>query len=523
MPVSRLKALFLGRSVDVSEDALGSPQSPRELRGRVGQTLSAETVASVKDAAKEGGAKEPPKRGEAADGEQEANDGAEEEGEDKPPAKQGFVMPGGPQRVVCEPICFVKEQASIKNEIFAREVPATARQFLDAEVCVERDLGTRRGALERVREQANLVKSIPGVVNKYGLKYRSLAPRTGVGAEKTLCWATVHLTGLPVPQTGDDAMPLEEYIGQTQLVHEALQFELPSRFTSEEIDLRYSYLCHRGHKAVVTYKGERAQLAAALATQKTQIRMASNVHVTLKGCDPRALPQANAKCDDFDMTLVDVSGIPEGTSEADVLAMLALPLQECNVSGDLARCEGEHTGWAELIFDSSETAFRIRKCFHGKPFKILRPKTGDDPLSTSTVLLSRADSDPNGYLKATGLPYNVTQADVLAYFDVRGAEQWSALRRDKTSAVLAMRHWDAAMLLVTYFDRTRPWGLNSGWLSVEIVDATSALCRVFASQVLICSSCMLARGGSFLNLVASACCFLCAGAICAQRQAAGCG
>jgi phosphoribosyl-ATP pyrophosphohydrolase len=52
-----------------------------------------------------------------------------------------------------------------------------------------------------------------------------------------------------------------------------LQFELANRFGQEEIDAKYTYLCNRGQNAVVTYKGARAHVAAALATQKQQMRM----------------------------------------------------------------------------------------------------------------------------------------------------------------------------------------------------------------------------------------------------------
>jgi len=480
--VSR-QLLFSGKSLDINDS---SPiASPRDR--------SAASPTSLAPAAKEAGS--PKDKGvpqAAPDGELvgEAN-GEEEESiheERKSPVDKGasgaFVVPGGPQQVVCEPVCLLKEKAPVQNEIFVREVPAMAREFCDAEVCALEDKVARRAVVDGVAAQLALVKSVPGMVNRYGLTYRCTAPRAGqVGADKTLCWSTVHVKGLPVPPTGEDAQSMEDYLGQTQLVFEAFHFELPTRFSAEEIDLRYTYLCNRGHNAVVTYKGDRSQIAAALATQKQQIRMSQNVRVTLKGCDTSTTPQANALCDDADMTLVDVAGIPKGTSEAQVFGMLRLPLVECSVYPNPVRAEGEHTGSADLLYDSNETALRVQRALQGEPFKILRPRTEHDPISSFAVTVKRAESDPVGYLKASGLPYNISQADAMAFFDIRASEEYSVLRRDKVSAVLALRHFKAATLLVAGFDRSRPWGLTGERLSFTIVDPASASSRVFASHL----------------------------------------
>ena len=464
--------VLCGKSLDTNDAARESPDnSPRGRGGEVTSPTDKDTKV------------EPPADTEGGEGGEDAevtSPGVKTVAEK---VQDGFVVAGVVARVVCEPLCFVKEKAAVKNDIFAREVPATARAFFDADVCDEKSTRARRHAVDRVLALMGVVKFTPGVVSRYSLKFRSLAPRSGAGADKTLCWATVHLKGLPVPATGDEAISLEDYVGHTQLVLEAMHFELPTRVTLDEIDLNYSYLCNRGQNAVITYRGERAQLAAALATQKHQIRMASNVRVALKGCSTAASPQANALCDDTDMTLLDVTGIPPGTTEADVFAMFLLPLSECNVHANPNRCNGDNTGWAELIFDSNTTAFRIQKGFKDHVFKILRPSTWDDPLSHCIIKLTRADSDPVGYLKATGLPYNVTQADVVAFFDIRACPVFSTLRRDQVSAVLAMRHWRAAALLVTHFDRSRPWGLTGDRLAIKIVDPSSALSRVFASSL----------------------------------------
>ena len=199
--------------------------------------------------------------------------GGERGGEEEGDKVAGYAVAGYRQRVVCEPLCFIREQAGVKHNIFMREVPSNAREYFDSDVSALEDKPARHKATDRVGEQLATVKPVPGIVSRYGLRYRCLAPRTGAGADKTLCWATVHLKGLPVPDTGDDALNKDEYLGRCQLVAEALQFELPNRFGQEDIDAKYTYLCNRGQNAVVTYKGARAQVAAALATQKQQMRM----------------------------------------------------------------------------------------------------------------------------------------------------------------------------------------------------------------------------------------------------------
>ena len=488
--------LATGVSVDVNEQSpLQSPRVSSPTPSLAPTTASSKGKPPGKQPAaseKSGVSATAPIRPDPTSQEGARTEGGEEQGQGLAGEQgdaEGFMCPCD-RKVVCEPLCFVKEKAALKTEIVAREVPATARYWLDADVAPLPEIASRRQTTEATEARLLAVKTVPGVVSKYDLKYRALAPRSGPGADKTLCWATVHVSGLPGAQTADGAHSKDDFVQQAQLVSDALQFELPARFTLEEIDLSLSYLCNRGQNAVVTYKGERAQLAAALATQKTQIRMASNVRVTLKGCDVSALPQANAACDDHDMTLLQVGEIPAATSEGELMELLALPLAECNVHSSLPRSDGEHTGVVELIYDSTETALRIQRGFQGLSFKLLRPPTAQDPITRAPELrLTRADSDPVGYLKATGLPYNVTSADVLAFFDVRAAPEWSRLRphasvEENQTAVLAMRHWHAAALLVKHFDRSRAWGMaSSSLLTVEMVEPASALRRVFASQV----------------------------------------
>lgn len=160
-----------------------------------------------------------------------------------------------------------------------------------------------------------------------------------------------------------------------------------------------------------------------------------------------------------------------------------LPLVECSTYSNPQRSEGEHTGWAELLYDSNDTALQVRKFLQGERFKILRPYTEHDPLQMCSVQLNRSESDPVGYLRATCLPYNVTQADVQAFFDIRPSNEYSVLRRDRVSAVLAMRHFKAAAVVIASFDCSRPWGLTSDRLSIKMVDPSSAARRVYASNL----------------------------------------
>jgi hypothetical protein len=143
--------------------------------------------------------------------------GGERGGEEDGDKVAGYAVAGDRQRIVCEPLCFIREQASVKHNIFMREVPAHAREYYDADVSALEDKRARHKATDRVDEQLASVKPVPGIVSRYGLRYRCLAPRTGAGADKTLCWGTVHLKGLPVPDTGDDALNKDEYLSRCQV------------------------------------------------------------------------------------------------------------------------------------------------------------------------------------------------------------------------------------------------------------------------------------------------------------------
>lgn len=76
-----------------------------------------------------------------------------------------------------------------------------------------------------------------------------------------------------------------------------------------------------------------------------------------------------------------------------------------------------------------------------------------------------------------GLPYNVDTESVQNLFNIAAVPEWSTLRKDRSSAVLAFRHKLAASLIVLRFDRSRPWGGTGEKLTVQVGPIAELLCE----------------------------------------------
>ncbi|EKX39471.1 hypothetical protein GUITHDRAFT_154425, partial [Guillardia theta CCMP2712] len=231
--------------------------------------------------------------------------------------------------------------------------------------------------------------------------------------------------------------------------------------TLDDIDPHLSFLCNRGSNAVVTFRGEQAQLAALLATQKQQLRN-HTISVRIKGCELAGNEYVTMVNDDFDLTLLEVVGIPPGTQEKTVLSTFSIPLKEFNVHANSSRAEGESTGWAELLYESTELALCVKENMHKAKF-VRSSMHSSAPAASSTsdldraraggcVIIERGDNDPVGFLKVTGLPWDVKTEEVHTFFNLVPMSQFSSLRQEKDSAVLVYKHRAISSTISSRFD-----------------------------------------------------------------------
>lgn len=384
------------------------------------------------------------------------------------------------QRVVNELVCFMRDPSTIRSEDFTTHVPGAVQSIFGVEA--EREGQAEREALRgRVEILLRMAEeTMPGVIRRYKMALQPAArPGTARVATEGVLWDTVALSGLSEPP--EQAEDEEMWGIKMQQLLDQMTFELPAKFSASDIDPNFTYLSNRGSNAVVTYRGERAQLAAALATQKHQIRMATNVKAVMKGPNVPAPGQERAQCDDKDMTLVEVKGIPRTSNEADMIKVLSMALKEVTLYPG-TKDEGELSGSIGVTYENSDVANDIRAKLSGVPFKYLRPPRKTDVQLGGVLAIERNES-ATGSLKVYGLPYNVDTESVQNLFNIAAVPEWSTLRKDRSSAVLAFRHKLAASLIVLRFDRSRPWGGTGEKLTVQLVDPSTATHRVYLSNV----------------------------------------